>query len=88
MSRGVKFGTKLGPRTPNNAYNPLARALINLIDASPISQTEASRKAGYHPMAVTQVRTGRVKTPSIAFLVNVGQVIGYELVWRKIDDGR
>lgn len=75
-----KRSNKHGMRPPKQR-EPLLRELCRFQEISGMTMTEVCIKAGYPATAFSKIRRGL--TPNFPKVVNLGEALGYELVWRK-----
>ena len=66
----------------NRASQPIVRALIDMVAMSGMSDEEIEKKSGLGESVISQWRRGQ-HGANIFSASLVGEVLGYELVWRK-----
>lgn len=67
---------------PTTARIPLLRDLMTFADNDPRSYGQICEDAGYHIKTLSVIKHNQY-TPKIDKVINMGEALGYELVWRK-----
>lgn len=89
--RVKKVGSERGKawlpnRTKTRTSVRILRELFDLVDKdSPESFTTLAKRLGCHKQSIYLWRSGK-SAPSILNVENMAQVLGYEIVLRKIED--
>jgi hypothetical protein len=77
FERGNSFAKR-----PPKTNHPLMRDLLKMVDSDPRPDIEICRDAGYSATAITAIRHAK-HVPRVDKIVDIGQVLGYELRWVK-----
>lgn len=70
------------PSGPNEASNPLVRELLEQCAASGMTQREIAAKAGIDQSTIAKLHK-RGGHPQLDFVIWLGAVFGWQLVWVK-----
>lgn len=74
---------KRGLKPMRRINYPVITDLLKAAENDGRSFQEISRLAGYHYNTISQLRQGH-RNPSFLMIAHLGQVLGYELTWRKL----